>query len=214
MFVKPGLYDYMKNYDAGVNDGIIPTSTITRTGKSSHKDSVLRSMMDELQTNDIYWSQIEGSFYRKRIFKEMCAVINRHFDYRRLTKDDLYAREEVYFPTAFWGLYKKNDNIAISAKGMFTYVPWGRATLSVNLPEAKRESETDSHIFCIKRVARAINDPIRIFLRQKYSYDTLLSQYTAIKHAPIWALQLMDCRRRCAQHIKILSQRIKNKFSK
>lgn len=213
MFVKPGLYDYIKNYDAGVNDGIIPTTTRTRTGKSSHKDPVLKNMMEELKTNDIYWSQIEGSFYKKDIFKEMCTVINRHFDYQTIGKDDLWAREEVYFPTVFWGLNKNNDRVSVSAKGMFTFVPWGRPTLSVNLPEAIKEAENSSNVFCIKRVARKINDPIRIFLRRKYQYDTKLSQYTSIKNAPLWVLHLMDCRRRCAQNLVIFNQRIKHKFS-
>lgn len=212
MFVKPGLYDYMKNYDAGVDYCIIPTNTKTRIGKCAFKDPDLHKMLDELKTTDICRSQIEGSFYRKDIFKEMCAVINRYFDYRRLSKDDLYAREEVYFSAVFWGLYKNNTGISVATKGMFTYMRWDRLTLSVNLSEVKKESENDSNFFCVKRVARKINDPIRIFLRQKYNYDTRVSQYVTIKRASSLMLYLMDCYRCCEQNITIFTQKAKKKI--
>lgn len=212
MFVKPGLYDYIKNYDAGVDYCVIPTTTKARIGKCAFEDPELRGMLDELKTDEICRSQIEGSFYRKDVFKEMCEIINRHFDYRHLTKEDLYAREEVYFSAVFWGLYKDNNTISVSVKGMFTFVPWNRFSLFVNLSEAKKLSENDSNLFCIKRVDRTINDPIRIFLRQKYQYDTALSQYTPIKKAPLWALHLMDYYGRCKQNATIFTQKAKKRI--
>lgn len=214
LFVKKGLYGYIKDYDAGLNDGIIPVTTRTRTGKCSHKDPVLKNMMDDMKTNDIYWSQIEGSFYKKNIFSKMCAVIDKFFDYRLIGAADLYAREEVYFPTVFWGLYRQDKQISISAKGMFTFVPWGRLTLSVNLPEAIREADNTSHIYCIKRVARKMNDPVRMFVRQKYGYSHMSSQTQDSKALPICVLLLLDIQRRVFQSIDIYKNLISKKIGR
>lgn len=213
LFIKNGLIDYVKNYDSGVNDGIIPVTSKTRTGKSAHKDQVLHRILDDMNSKDIYWSQIEGSFYKSEIFNQMCKEIEKFFDYRTIGPNDLYAREEVYFPTVFWGLFKQQDNLSISTKGMFTYVPWGRLTLSVSLAEVIKYAEKSSNIFCVKRVARNLNDPIRIYIRQRFGYDKLIS--LPIKTGiPEPILKLQDFIREKIQVTQILKGLVKGKIQR
>ena len=208
LFVKPKLYEHIKSYDVGINDGIIPITSTTKTGKSSHKDPDLRKMLQLLNTNDIYWSQIEGSYYKKDIFNNVCDVITRCFDYRQINTEDLYAREEVYFPTVFWGLYGQSNNINVDKKGMFTYVPWCRKSLTVSLKEAIRESENSSNIYCIKRVTRIITDPVRVYLRHKYGYNYNATDSNSI----MFVLYIKDIWKEYMWRINNLIRRIKKKL--
>lgn len=211
IFVKPNLYDHICKYDVGVNDGIIPTISKTGTGKGAHKDKDLKNIIKALDTNDIYWSQIEGSYYKGKIFRRICDVIELHFDYKSIDKDALYAREEVYFPTVFWGLYKDDDTVKVDKKGMFTFVPWQRVGISVNINEAIWHSTHDSNTYCIKRVARKLDDPVRSYIRQKYKYSDFFGLSYLVSRYPLFYLHIKDlCRRIRLKYI----DRIKNKLKK
>ena len=211
IFVKPNLYDHIKKFDVGVNDGIIPVTSKTGTGKGAHKDKDLKNIIKSINTNDIYWSQIEGSYYKSEIFDSICDVIDKHFDYKTIDKDDLYAREEVYFPTVFWGLYKGSDTIKVDKKGMFTFVPWQRVGISVNIGEAIWHSKNESDIFCIKRVARKLEDPVRSYIRQKYNYSDFFGLSNLVCRYPLLYIQIRDMYRRI--QLKYID-RIKTKLKK
>ena len=171
----------------------------------------LKNIIKSINTNDIYWSQIEGSYYKSEIFDSICDVIDKHFDYKTIDKDDLYAREEVYFPTVFWGLYKGSDTIKVDKKGMFTFVPWQRVGISVNIGEAIWHSKNESDIFCIKRVARKLEDSVRSYIRQKYNYSDFFGLSNLVCRYPLLYIQIRDMYRRI--QLKYID-RIKTKLKK
>lgn len=77
IFVKANLYDHISKFDVGVNDGIIPITSKTGIGKGAHKDCDLKNIIKALNTHDIYWSQIEGSYYKSEIFIQICDIIEQ-----------------------------------------------------------------------------------------------------------------------------------------
>lgn len=79
---------------------------------------------------------------------------------------------------------------------MFTYVPWQRIGISVNLNEAMCHASHGTNIYCIKRVARKLDDPVRSYIRQKYSYSNFFGLSNLVStHTPLY-LYIMDlCRR-------------------
>lgn len=171
LFIKPGLYDYIRDYDCGVDmTNNTDTNTIWKAGKFAHRDASLKNILSEIGGDGkIMGSQVEGTFYSEELFNIICGLIERHYDW--LNMQEPYAREEVYFSTIIWNLKSTSKNIRVSNQGMFTWCPWNRKyTMNVRLHEVKRLIEAESNIYSVKRVERNNNDCIRAYIRQKFGY--------------------------------------------
>ena len=174
LFVKSGLYDYIKSYDCGIGYKEYKRSSSHRGSRLAFKDKSFESIRKELNYDKVIWSQIEGTFYKAEIFGMICEIVKRNYDYNEV--QEFYEREEMYLPTILWGKYE--SLIKILKNQYYTYVPWGRSTLTTRLQEAIEFSNNpQSHYFSIKRVQRDNADFVRTYFRQLYRYDDKLKQY-------------------------------------
>lgn len=171
LFFKEGLYDYIKKYDAGVGYNNIKFNPKWIPGKYAKNDDSLKKIMKilDVKNNNIIGSQIEGSFYKKKIFEKICLLINENYDFNNMKV--AYAREEVYFSTIVWNLSLLEKKLKIKENGMVTYCPWNRKyTMNVKINEIDNLLLNENNFFSVKRVPRIQNDCVRQYLRQMYNY--------------------------------------------
>lgn len=124
---------------------------------------VLKHLGGELP--DTCKSQIEGSFYRKELFQEIAAVINKVYGYEDVWNKDriIYPREEFYYPTIANLLNK--DKLLKVTQPNYVRVFWSNPGY---LPTAQQIVDIAQGkvpmIYAVKRVLRKIDDPARIFI--------------------------------------------------
>ena len=174
LFIKSGLYNNIKGYDCGLDKKHIFKGMPIDSKLKALDDDDLSTILDELNIKEVYSSQIEGSFYKKDIFKIIATIIENHYDYRQMKIK--YAREEVYFSTILWAL-NKNGKYNVLFNGTFTFVPWNRKSLLVNMFDIKKYEKEDSGYFSVKRVDRNLADNIRAYIRQRYNYFAIEKKY-------------------------------------
>lgn len=89
--------------DANFGNGVLEKNSKWYWYPMAVKDEYLYKILDYLGASfsDIRKSQIEGSFYRKELFQEIAAVINKVYGYEKVLNKNkiVYPREEVYYPT-------------------------------------------------------------------------------------------------------------------
>ena len=105
MYVKRGLEEYISKYDAGFQRHIIKEPSQWWPGNKAIKDGQLYYMMDEVGSESLVASQVEGSFYKKNIFQDIVDVIGKSEFLR--DKGLKYTREEIVFPTIANALIEK-----------------------------------------------------------------------------------------------------------
>ncbi len=167
LFIKKGLFDRIKEYDCGLGKKKICEGMPTDSKQKSLEDRDLYRILEELNSDEVYSSQIEGSYYKRGLFYNMSELIKKHYNYQMMKEK--YAREEVYFSTIFFAL-NKDGEYKIAPNCNYTYVPWMRRSGLIRLCEVKKFSNKDSCIFSVKRVDRKLNDNIRAFIRQTNGY--------------------------------------------
>jgi len=59
-------------------------------------DPVFQNIMREAGAKELWTSQVEGTFYKKEIFKEIVKIIEK---YHRFDPRKPYIHEEFYYPT-------------------------------------------------------------------------------------------------------------------
>lgn len=154
---------------------IYGSNSTKRGARLANKDKALFNILKDLNSHTIYWSQIEGTYYKKALFQQIIEIIERHFNYKEV--EELYEREEIYFPTVLRNL-PQSSSIRISDGGLYTYVPWGRSTLATNLTEVRAFlADANCCYFSVKRVDRQLNNYVRMYIRQHASYSEELSKY-------------------------------------
>lgn len=125
LFIKRNVEKYIQKFDAGVSQIIVSLNTEWIHGKQALKDKKLTEMRIKYNIHNIYGSQIEGSFYTRKIFLEIAEIIKNEFDYKHGVHElllfdfpilkkyisyssrailnkfshKIYSTEEVYFPT-------------------------------------------------------------------------------------------------------------------
>lgn len=105
MYIKKGINRYIEKFDAGYN--IRKTSSEKSLWWPSHeakKDPFLLKMLSKINSKHIIGSQVEGSFYKKEIFEEICKIIldtgkSGFINFRN------YPKEEIYFSSLAKGLF-------------------------------------------------------------------------------------------------------------
>lgn len=170
LFIKHGVYQSMRNYDCGVGYMKVYQNTEWIQGEKAQKDKVLQKILHDIAGNEVIGSQVEGSFFKKELFHNICKIIKKRYDYKLMEVP--YAREEVYFSTIVWNLKRGGKEFRIYKNGMFTYMPWER-NLKIELDDIKRLWEETSSFFSVKRVSRELNDYIRSYIREKAGYYAL-----------------------------------------
>ncbi len=105
LFTRIGVEDFISSEDAGVS--MVPPQPTWGAPHFAEGDPVFQGIMRDAGAQELWCSQVEGTFYRKDLFEEMVAIIERHFDYRSTLP---YVHEEIYYPTIINGLGVKHGD--------------------------------------------------------------------------------------------------------
>ena len=178
LFILPGVYDIMKEYDCGYGFEIKKDKSNWQQYSYAENDNDLKNIIQETGGDTIIGAQIEGSFYSKDLFARIAGIINRNYDH--VTMGIKYAREEFYFSTIVEGFISAGETIKVLKDKPFTRIDWSRdLTLSIRLYEVRRWINNKRY-YCVKRVNRSLNAAIREYIRKKYRYENALSKYVII----------------------------------
>ncbi len=140
-------------------------------GKQAIMDDALNKMLEELGGKRIVASHIEGSFYLKDLFKKIVDIIEKYYDYKKMTI--AYPREEIYFSTLLWCMLSKNKTIKVLNNGLFTLVHWGFGynRMNIRISDVNKICSFESPYYSVKRVDRIIDNYLRAYIRQKCGYS-------------------------------------------
>ena len=172
LFVKTNLLSHISGYDCGIQTNRNAKNNMewVQAACAVMYDEDLPKILRELNSADIYGSQIEGTFYKRELLFEICNLITKHYDYKGMTFK--YAREEIYFSTIAMAL-AEDRKITVMENGFFTYVPWENIDDMRYVPYFRINSlRKENNVFAIKRVDRKLNDPVRCFVRKGTYYET------------------------------------------
>lgn len=157
MFVKKGLYEKIHECDYGCSNQTLASNTEWPHYEAATHDESLKRIMDEVGSSGAICSWVEGTFYKKDIFRRMCGVINDCYYYEK--EKVLYPREEIYFSTIARALFPNSK----SAIGTYCKMRWDRE-LYMPLGTVKKVLKGNDY-FSIKRVDRDYSDPLREIVR-------------------------------------------------
>ncbi|SFF09241.1 hypothetical protein [Trichococcus pasteurii] len=185
LFIKEGLNDFMVEWKAGLK--IIPVD-IDVTWMAAYKaksDTDLLNMLASLNgtVNDIKRSQVEGAFFDKKLFSQIANIVNNSYDFNDINENQLYAREEVYFPTIVQFLISDKEIYTDN----YTYNATNSASWTIYLDDIDRIITSKNNYFCIKRISRDINNPIRSYVRD------YLGEYTNKVQVYISGVKKISC---------------------
>ena len=158
MFLRPGAYDAIKGYDIGNNS---KSCTNWHYFKDARNDVCLNMMATKAGANedDIVYSQIEGSFYKKSIISSIFEIIEKEYDFEK--ENPVYPREETYIPTLARAMYKDASNYS----KCLCKVKWQGKILFVSVKTVRMVSEGRLDYFSVKRVDRQPNNYLRSYIR-------------------------------------------------
>lgn len=167
LFIKEGFYEYANNFDCGLDLYYHNRNTKMNTAKSAYLDNQLLKYLYKNDTKLVVSSQVEGTFYRTKIFYKIYNEIINNFVLDSL--DIGYPMEEIYFPTVI-SILNHKENIKVAKKGYITYIPWKRKyTLRITIKSIENIIRHDNHYYSVKRVDRHLNNYIRTYIREKLS---------------------------------------------
>jgi len=139
-------------------------------------DPVFQAIRQDCGAPDLFSGQSEGTYYRRDLFAEMTAIIERHWRYDR---DHIRCHEEVYLPTISTTLAGKNSDCPLIVRDKDLRVEGADAVnvirdaswmdhLNPQL-ESRRKRLTvlshDRYGFGLRPVPRVMKDPTRRYIR-------------------------------------------------
>ena len=189
MYVKPGAYEYMKQFDIGIwhapwsevkNKTIQQWPPFQLMAQELNRGFDFFDRLVEPNINNYCASQLEGSFYSRDVFQKIYDWFATRFDIDRLNDWPVYM-EELMIPTLAFHLSDGTVGTPVCA----FYIEGGHKTLddwnyvqgvidnkntivwgSDNLPfwgDRILGTYTQSKdLYTIKRINRIIDDPIRV----------------------------------------------------
>ena len=161
LYIKNGAYELISNYEAGFSTGrIINFNSVSSFAYRAETDKALINIIKEITnyknekeiTQNIYSSQVEGSFFSVKVFDEIFALTEKYFDYKNVKY--LYQREEIYFGTIV--------KLTVPEEKIYT------KNLTYTTNDLSYFYNFDfilNNYFSVKRVDREINNPIRAYIR-------------------------------------------------
>lgn len=189
MYVKPGAYEYMKQFELGIWHG--PVSEIKNENIHAWPPYLLVQeqldkgfdffceMFGDL-SNRYCASQLEGSFYTRQLFQKIYDWFAARYDIDRMNEWPVYM-EEIMIPTlayhlsmgkvgtpvcAFYieGGHKTLDNWqyvqdVIDGKNV---IAWGADNMPFWANRILSTLTFGKNLYTVKRINRIIDDPIRV----------------------------------------------------
>ena len=155
----------IKDYDINCDDKLVENKANWAWFKHTFSDEYLKSIVDYFNgtKSDVRNSQIEGSFYKKDIFKNISEIIKKFYNFEDVKKNNriIYPREEVYFSTIAFLLNKDVRNLKLN----YTFVAWNNFNFTPKIEEIISISNGNIEgKFSVKRVARNLNDTMRFMI--------------------------------------------------
>ena len=182
MFIKPGLYDSVKDYDCGLEFMDINQNKYFNwyTGIQALKDEDLLRYIGIEGLDRFYGSHIEGSYYKKDLFGKIVDIIESFYDYKKMSY--VYPREEIYFSTVTKALELKGEVMRIKENGLFSWSRWNSfMALKVWCWDVYKQ-QNNPLTFSVKRVDRSKDANLRIFLRKKTGlYNDVVKYINSLK---------------------------------
>lgn len=175
LFVRKGAEGYIPRHEAGVS--FLPPQPIWGAPLFAEGDPVFQRIMKDAGADELWWSQVEGTFYSRKAFNEIVGIIERHFDYRRTLP---YVHEEIYYPTIAKGLGIRAGYPILLREDKASLPP-----LDSRLVEAIRSGKLEdhrisrwklgrqveakvwegAHIYAMRPIPRNLDNPTRAYIR-------------------------------------------------
>lgn len=185
LFLKKNVSDFISNYDFGCEC------------KSSNNWHYYESMLNDLQfmnylkmkNYSIYYSQIEGSFYSKKIMKKIVDEINSFF--KSDNNSFFYPREEVFYSTIACNMF--NDMRRYN--GVLCKIRWEGKILFTSISSAKKICYGSFRFYSVKRVDRHIDNYLRYYIRHyllRYDDDFLKVYEYKFKKYSLCKIKIID----------------------
>ena len=157
----------ISNCDANFGNAVFEEMPNWFWYKSTIQDEYLYKILNYLGATipDVRSSQIEGSFYRKELFREIVDVVNAVYKYEEVynKRRIIYPREEIYYPTVAYILSKGKSLKIIQPN--YVRVFWNNKDY---LPTTEQITDIAQGkmpgIYGVKRVLRTIDDPARVYI--------------------------------------------------
>jgi hypothetical protein len=175
LFIKNGLFDYVKNYECG---SFLRIEEKNNWWAGIKHDKYFFKLKNKLPTNKSYASQVEGIFFNSitsfqiyslfkdfnfntyqslinKILRKAIKYASKYID----IKVKPYPKEEFYFATVL-------GNICNSIGLPYCYMNWSNnLTISKDIIlEIIDNPNKYENIFSVKRVERKIDDQVRVFI--------------------------------------------------
>lgn len=175
LFVREGVAGYIDKHEAGLS--LVSPMPSNNTPMFAEGDPVFQKIMSEAGSKELWCSQIEGTFYKKELFAELVARIERHFDYRNTLP---YVHEEIYYPTIMSGLgiefgdpyllREDKENLPTFNPALVDMIRNGEVS-DYHIVRWKLGREVDStvwhgeNMYAMRPIPRVIDHPIRQHVR-------------------------------------------------
>lgn len=168
LFVKKNMYEDITHYDCGLNFKSIKKWYYKKTALG---DKVLLNFAKG-NSNNIKYSQIEGTFYKKEMLAKIIEIISINYNYEKETI--FYPREEVYFSTVCYNFIEQyNAHVPI------TYMKFEGKEIFVSFHKIKKIRNKDLGFYSVKRVDRQLNNYLRDYIRKLSGLERIV--YEKIK---------------------------------
>jgi hypothetical protein len=166
LLIRPGLSDYIADKEA-VSTRLMEPDWLWRP---MVQDDLLTQ---QVGVDNIRFSQHEGTFFKKASFDKICAFISKYelaLQRQGKTLDQIlmFPREEVLFSTGY--CLECGDKEVFPP---YIWMPWERE-LAWSVEDVAQifsgQQPCKDYHFGIKRVARDINDPVRMYIGDHLGY--------------------------------------------
>lgn len=177
MFVKPGMYDHIKDLDYSLwfTDATQPRVGVWPPWVNSYQNRVFKDLFDPQDPSHYLGNLIEGNYFRRELFHEIVMWTRQHYNIMDMLWP--WAAEEVYFPTLanhFGGgrnfghpyccfhhktHFVDNTKDVDDIRANKTVTFWQPNNFVYN-----KVPFPGLHLYSIKRISRESTDPIRSYI--------------------------------------------------
>ena len=148
---------------------------------------------------NIRYSQIEGTFYTKKLFEEIVDVIDEHYDYQQMKV--AHAREEVYFSTILYDMIQRGLHVH-NTESSYTWMNWENG-LVVWTSDYNRVVSSMPEKYSVKRVDRDLNDYLRNYIMQISGYSAEEQKYLPfLKFISKMNINLQETKKKYGHYIR------------
>lgn len=175
MFAREGVEQYVSQHDCGVS--ILAPQPEFGYALRAEGDPVYQAIARDAGAKELWISQVEGTFYRRELFADLVARIERH---HKFDPSKSYVHEEIYYPTIISAMNVKRGYPYLLREDRAELPSLDEKLVelirAVGLPDHFKERWRlgrravyqvweGKHIYAMRPVPRVYNHPLRQCLR-------------------------------------------------